>query len=61
MNFRVQEYPAAKTAKPTTTAGILLGRDTAQWIDIGFTEGNQLRRDLLELSESLRDGVALTS
>jgi hypothetical protein len=25
----------------------------------GFTEGVQLRRDLLELSESLRDGVAL--
>lgn len=27
--------------------------------DMAFTEGVQLRRDLLELSESLRDGVAL--
>lgn len=26
---------------------------------LGFTEGNQLRRDLLEFSQSLGDGVAL--
>lgn len=49
---------AAPRAKPTTTAGTVLEEAKISMGDgYRFTEGVQLRRDLLELSESLGDCV----